>query len=125
MQAVTVPGLKDKVAIVTGGGRGSGKAITKRFAAAGAKVVIASRKVENLEATAREFASLPGKVIPIACHVGQKEAVENLERQTLDLAGPVDILVNNSATNIGQGPALAVTDEMLDKMIEINLKAAL
>src|SRR5437867_11098899 len=99
--------LRDKVALVTGGGRGIGKAITKRFAAAGAKVVIASRKLENLEATASEFASLPGKVIPIACHVGQKDAIENLERQTLDLAGPVDILVNNSATNIGQGPALA------------------
>ena len=39
--------------------------------------------------------------------------------------GPIDILVNNSATNIGQGPSIAVTDEMLDKMIEINIKAAL
>jgi NAD(P)-dependent dehydrogenase (short-subunit alcohol dehydrogenase family) len=117
--------LKDKVALVTGGGRGIGKAITERFAAAGAKVIIASRKPENLEATAREFAGLPGKVIPIACHVGHPEALENLQRQTFELAGPVDILVNNSATNIGQGPALAVTDEMLDKMVEINIKAAL
>ena len=70
-------GLKGKVAIVTGGGRGIGKAITRRLAAAGAKVVIASRKLENLEATAREFASLEGKIIPIACHVGQKEALED------------------------------------------------
>ena len=66
------PALKDKVAIVTGGGRGIGKAITQRLAAAGAQVVIASRKLENLEATAREFASLPGRVIPIACHVGHR-----------------------------------------------------
>ena len=117
--------LKDKVAIVTGGGRGIGKAITKRFVAAGAKVVIASRKAENLQATAEEFASLPGKVIPIACHVGQKEALENLVKQTIERCGSVDILVNNSATNIGQGPALEVTDEMLDKMVEINIKAAL
>jgi NAD(P)-dependent dehydrogenase (short-subunit alcohol dehydrogenase family) len=64
--------LKDKVAIVTGGGRGIGKAITQRLAAAGAQVVIASRKLENLEATAREFAALPGKVIPIACHDGHQ-----------------------------------------------------
>src|SRR2546427_6091189 len=117
--------LKDKVAIVTGGGRGIGKAITKRFVTAGAKVVIASRKVENLQATAEEFASLPGEVIPIACHVGQKEALENLVKQTIERCGSVDILVNNSATNIGQGPALEVTDEMLDKMVEINIKAAL
>src|SRR5437773_1094290 len=124
MQSGTL-NLKDKVAIVTGGGRGLGKAITKRLAAAGANVVIASRKQETLEATAREFASLPGKTIPMACHVGQKEAVERLVAQTVERVGPVDILVNNSATNIGQGPALAVTDEMLDKMVEINIKAAL
>src|SRR5437870_13416932 len=117
--------LKGKVAIVTGGGRGIGKAITRRLAAAGVKVVIASRKLENLEATAREFASLPGKVIPIACHVGRADQIEKLVKQTNEQAGPVDILINNSATNIGQGPALAVTDEMLDKMIEVNIKAAL
>ena len=116
--------MKDKVALVTGGGRGIGKAITQRLAGAGAQVVIASRKVENLEATAREFASLPGKVIPIACHVGRREAIEDLVRQTTARVGPVDILVNNSATNIGQGPALSVTDEMLDKMMDVNIKAA-
>jgi dehydrogenase/reductase SDR family member 4 len=117
--------LSDKVALVTGGGRGIGKAITQRLAAAGAHVIIASRKLENLEATAREFASLPGKVIPVACHVGQREAIEELVKQTTARVGPVDILVNNSATNIGQGPALAVTDEMLDKMMDVNVKAAL
>ena len=117
--------LKDKVAIVTGGGRGIGKAITQALAGAGAKVVIASRKQENLDATAKEFASLPGKIFPMACHVGQKEALERLVAQTTERVGPIDILVNNSATNIGQGPALAVTDEMLDKMVEINIKAAL
>ena len=46
-------------------------------------------------------------------------------RRPRQLLGPVDILVNNSATNVGQGPSLEVTDEMLDKMIEINIKAAL
>src|SRR5881394_1820998 len=117
--------LHGKIALVTGGGRGIGKAITRRFAEAGAGVVIASRKLENLEATAREFASLPGKVLPLACHVGQKEQIEHLVRQTEARLGPVDILVNNSATTIGQGQALAVTDEMLDKIVEINIKAAL
>ena len=117
--------LHGKVALVTGGGRGIGKAITRGFAEAGANVVIASRKLENLEATAKEFASLPGKVLPLAFHVGQKEQVECLVRETEARLGPVDILVNNSATTIGQGPALAITDEMLDKIVEINIKAAL
>jgi NAD(P)-dependent dehydrogenase (short-subunit alcohol dehydrogenase family) len=117
--------LSGKVALVTGGGRGIGKAITRRFAEAGATVVIASRKRENLQATADEFAFLPGRVIPIACHVGRWEQLENLVRETETRVGPVDILVNNSATNLGQGPALDATDEMLDKMVEINIKAAL
>jgi dehydrogenase/reductase SDR family member 4 len=117
--------LAGKVAIVTGGGRGLGKAITRRLAEAGADVVIASRKMENLQATAAELASLPGKVVPIACHVGRPDQLEALVRATESQLGPIDVLVNNSATNIGQGPSLDVTDEMLDKMVEVNIKSAL
>ena len=117
--------VKGKVAIVTGGGRGIGKAITRRLAEAGANVVIASRKLENLQETAKEFASLNGKTIPIACHVGRAAEIENLVRETEKQLGPVDILVNNSATNLGQGPALQVTDEALLKTIEINVLSAM
>jgi NAD(P)-dependent dehydrogenase (short-subunit alcohol dehydrogenase family) len=117
--------LDGKVALVTGGGRGIGKAIAKRLAAAGAGVVIASRKREVLEATAAEFASLAGKVVPIACHVGRLDQLEALVRETEARLGPVDILVNNSATNIHQGPSLEIADEMLDKMVDINVKSTL
>ncbi len=118
--------LSGKVAIVTGGGRGIGKAIARRMAGAGASVVIASRKKDVLEATAQELnAAGSGKVVPIECHVGRKEQVEALVRQTVETLGPVDVIVNNSATNIGQGSALDATDEMLDKIVEINVKAAL
>lgn len=117
--------LKGKVAIVTGGGRGIGKAIAQRLAAAGANVVIASRKLENLRATAEELKTLSGKTLPLACHVGKPEQIDQLVAETEKQFGPVDILVNNSATNLGQGPALDVTDEMLDKIVEINIKAPL
>lgn len=117
--------LQGKVAIVTGGGRGIGKAITHRLAEAGANVVIASRKLENLEATVREFSSLPGKIAPVVCHVGRAEDLASLVAETEKLFGPADILVNNSATNIGQGPALDVTDEMFAKMFEVNVLSSL
>ncbi|HTM56514.1 MAG TPA: SDR family oxidoreductase [Pirellulales bacterium] len=117
--------LKGKVALVTGGGRGIGKAITKKFVEAGANVVIASRKMENLKATADELSGNPGKILPVECHVGRKDQLEALVATTEKQFGPVDILVNNSATNIGQGPSLEVTDDMLDKMVEVNIKAAL
>jgi dehydrogenase/reductase SDR family member 4 len=117
--------LSGKVALVTGGGRGIGKAIAGRLADAGANVVIASRKKENLDAVAAELSHLAGKVVPIVCHLGRADQVESLVKETESNLGPVDILVNNSATNVGQGASLEVTDEMLDKMIEINIKAAL
>jgi NAD(P)-dependent dehydrogenase (short-subunit alcohol dehydrogenase family) len=117
--------LAGKVAIVTGGGRGIGKAIAYRLVEAGANVVIASRKMENLEATAKEFASLSGKTIPMECHVGRADSIEALVKETENRLGAVDILVNNSATNIGQGPSLEVTDDMFAKMFEINVVSAL
>jgi len=117
--------LQAKVAVVTGGGRGIGKAITERLASAGANVVIASRKMENLQKTAQEFSSLPGKIHPVECHVGRADQLQALVGETEKVFGPVDILVNNSATNIGQGPALDVTDEMFAKMFEINVVSAL
>lgn len=117
--------LAGKVAIVTGGGRGIGKSITRHFAEAGANVVIGSRKLDVLEATANEFADLPGKIHPVACNVGKKEDVERLVAETERVFGPADILVNNSVTNIGQGPSLDITDEMLDKMVDVNVKSCL
>ena len=116
--------LKGKAALVTGGGRGIGKAIAFRLADAGAKVVIASRKMENLEAAAREFSGLAGKTIALPCHIGKAEDIERLVKESEERVGPIDILVNNSATNIGQGPALEVTDDMLAKMVEINVLSA-
>jgi NAD(P)-dependent dehydrogenase (short-subunit alcohol dehydrogenase family) len=116
--------LDGKTALVTGGGRGIGKAIARRFAEAGANVVIASRKMENLEATAKECEGLPGRVAPVACHVGRVNELKHLVSETEKLFGPVHILVNNSATNIGQGPALDVSDEALLKTFEVNVMAA-
>jgi dehydrogenase/reductase SDR family member 4 len=117
--------LAGKVALVTGGGRGIGKAIAYRLAEAGANVVIASRKMDNLIATAEEFSSLAGKTLPMECHIGRADSIEAAVKETENQLGPVDILVNNGATNIGQGPSLEVTDDMFAKMYEINVLSSL
>src|SRR5207248_11693717 len=93
--------LAGKVAVVTGGGRGIGKAIARRLAEAGAGVAIASRKIENLQATAAQLAGLPGQLVPIACHVCRADQLENLVRATDARLRPIDILVNNPATTFG------------------------
>ena len=121
----TTISLQGKTALVTGGGRGIGRSIAKHLAEAGANVVIASRKLENLQRTAKEFYTLPGRTLPVACHVGRAAELQNLVQETERLLGPVDILVNNSATNIGQGPALEVTDEALLKTVEVNVLSAM
>jgi NAD(P)-dependent dehydrogenase (short-subunit alcohol dehydrogenase family) len=60
----------------------------------------------------------------MSCHVGRADQLEQLVQQTEAKVGPIDILVNNSATNIGQGPALEVSDEMILKMVEVNVLSA-
>jgi dehydrogenase/reductase SDR family protein 4 len=113
--------LEGKIALVTGGSRGIGKAIAAAFAREGATTVICGRKQEALDDVAAE---LGGNVIPRACHVGKPEELARwVEGVTRDF-GPADILVNNAATNVAQGPCLGVDDTQFDKMIEVNLKSA-
>ena len=111
--------LENKVAIVTGGSRGIGRAIAARFASEGAKVVICGRKIDTLRPVAEEIGAFP-----VACHVGRAEDIANLVAVTMREFGSIDVLVNNAATNIAQEPALHVDEAKFDKMIEINLKSA-
>ncbi len=112
--------LKDKVAIVTGASRGIGRAIAEVFAREGANVVICGRKQETLDQVAREIG--PSER-PVACHIGKKEQIQNLVDSTTREFGRIDILVNNAATNVAQGPCLDVDEGQFDKMVEINLKS--
>ena len=116
--------LKDKVAIVTGASRGIGRAIAAAFAREGAAVVICGRKQETLDQVAAELAGSPGRVRPLACHIGRAEQIQQLVETTQREFGRIDILVNNAATNIAQEPVLEVDETKFDKMVEINLKSA-
>ncbi len=112
--------LEDRVAIVTGASRGIGKAIAAAFVREGATVILASRKQESLDAVAAELGE---RAVPLACHVGRAEDIDRLVSEVSARFGRIDVLVNNAATNIAQGPCLSFTDAQFDKMVEVNLKS--
>lgn len=115
--------LKNKVAIVTGASRGIGKSIAEVFAREGATVVICGRKQATLDEVAAELKGLDGRIVPMACHVGKLDDLQRLVDTTTRDLGKIDILVNNAATNIAQGPAIEMDDGQFDKMVEVNLKS--
>jgi len=115
--------LKGKVAIVTGASRGIGKSTAEVFAREGATVVICGRRQATLDQVADELKGLAGRAIPMACHVGKIEELQRLVDTTTREFGKIDILVNNAATNIAQGPGIEMDDGQFDKMVEVNLKS--
>src|SRR3954470_6227812 len=93
--------LTGKTAIVTGGGRGLGKAIALGFADAGADVVVASRKLENCEAVAAEITATGRRGEAVACHIGRTDQIDTLVDTAYAAFGKIDIVVNNAAMSPG------------------------
>ena len=114
--------LTGKVALVTGGSRGLGRAITLAFAARGANVVIASRKAENCAAVAKEAEALGAQALPHTCHVGHWDELAGLADAAYAAFGQVDVLVNNAGMSPLYPKLSAVTEELFDKVIGVNLK---
>jgi NAD(P)-dependent dehydrogenase (short-subunit alcohol dehydrogenase family) len=108
--------LSGKVAFVTGGGSGIGRAIAKSFAEEGAAVCVAGRNRENLEATVAEFTSLGTRALPLAMDIRREEQVAAAVQTAIDTFGGIDILVNNSG--IG-GPTKYVWELTLDEWNEV------
>ena len=116
--------LTDRVAIVTGGSRGIGRAIAGSFAAMGARVVVASRQAEACEQAAREIVADGGTALGVATHVGDLGDLERLVARTVDEFGGVDIVVNNAANALTQ-PIGAITAEAWQKSTDTNVRAGL
>src|SRR5262249_22749233 len=116
--------LHGKVAIVTGASRGIGEAIARAFAAAGAKVVLASRKIEGVSAVADAIVKEhgAGSALAVAVHTGKEDDCKALVAKAVEAFGKVDVLVNNAATNPYFGPMLDIDGGAWDKTFEVNLK---
>ena len=116
--------LKGKVAIVTGAGRGIGRAIAKSFASEGAKVVINYSKSEKeSESLAQEIKNSGGIALVVKADISQTNDVKELVKKTMDEFGRVDILVNNAGV-LFPARFLDSTEEMWDTTIDVNLKGS-
>lgn len=129
MSAYTEPMLKEgslkgKTIIVTGGGTGLGKSMTRYFLQLGANVAIASRKLDVIQATAAELkAETGGNIIGLACDVRKYEDVEAMIAATKEAFGYVDVLVNNAAGNF-ISPTERLTHKGFDVVVDIVLKGS-
>lgn len=116
--------LADKVIVVTGGGSGLGKAMTKYFMELGAKVAITSRDLEKLKTTAQELETeTNGKCLPLQCDVRHYDQVEAMLESVLKEYGKVDVLLNNAAGNF-ISPTERLSANAWDTIIDIVLKGS-
>ena len=113
--------LAGKVAVVTGGSKGIGRAIALGFAEAGADVVVASRTAADLEKVAQEIEGLGRGALAVETNIAVKAEVDNMVARALDRFGTVDILVNNAAINIMR-PLVELREDGWDKVMNIGLK---
>jgi len=113
--------LRDKVAIVTGGGKGIGREISRRFAQEGAKVVIAQRDSETALRLVREIEAANGTASFIPTDVSVPEQVEHLVQETVERFSQIDILVNNAAITRCWDPVLEMSPESWRRVIDVNL----
>jgi dehydrogenase/reductase SDR family protein 4 len=114
--------LSGKVALVTGGSRGIGKAIALGLAEFGADVAVTSRKLPDLEEVAKEIKGLGRKSMAVAAHVGRMEEINNLVPKIKDEFGRIDILVNNAGTNPTMDQAIDIEERAWDSIMNLNLK---
>ena len=113
--------LKDQTAIVTGAGRGIGRATALTFAHEGANVVLVTRTVSEIEAVAEEIQKTGREALAVPTDVANKSEVQSMVQKTLERFGKVDILVNNAGV-AGTSPIPKITEELWDLNLAVNLK---
>ena len=113
--------LDDKVAIVTGGGKGIGRAISLRFASEGAKVAIWEKDLDAAVETSKQISDSGGMAISIECEISDQNSVSNALKETIDALGKPTHLVNNAGI-AHVGTATTTTEEDFDRVMNVNTK---
>ncbi len=117
--------LKGRVALVTGGSKGLGKAMARGLAEAGADVILSSRHEDDLRKAAAEIQEgTKAKVAYVVADMTQRADVKRLAEESIQALGRVDILINNAGSNTPQ-PVDSITDEVWDRLIELNLTSCM
>lgn len=117
--------LVGKVALVTAATAGIGRGIAERLAQEGARVMICSRRQDNVDETVADMRAKGLQVSGMVCHVGNAQHRQALVDRTVQEFGQLDILVSNAAVNPTAGPLLDTPPDAIDKILDINIKAAL
>jgi dehydrogenase/reductase SDR family protein 4 len=117
--------LDGRVALITGGSRGIGRAVALALAQAGADVVVAARKAQDLDAVAAEVRSLGRRALALPAHLARRAEVDRLFESTLEAFGRLDVLVNNAATNPVFGPLVDIEEDAWDRIMALNVKGYL
>lgn len=114
--------MEGKVSIITGGSRGIGREVALALAGAKSNIVIASRKLPDLEGVVKEIKSLGVQAEAVATHLGHPEEIKNLVKVAMERFGRIDVLVNNAASNPALVPTIDLEERTWDHIMNVNLK---
>lgn len=114
--------VSGKVVMITGGSRGLGRAMAEAFSRRGAKLVIASRKLNECEQVANQLIEQGGEAMAIACHVGQWDSLAAVVDAVCERFGRLDVLINNAGMSPVAPSLLDTSEQLFDKVIDVNLK---
>ena len=122
MSSATPFDLSGRIALVTGASRGIGESIARTLAAAGAHVIVSSRKLEACETVAASIREAGGKASALACHIGELAEIDRIFATLEATHDRLDILVNNAATNPHYGPITSIDPAAFQKTVDVNIR---
>ena len=115
--------LEGKTAVITGGGRGIGRAVAERYAAEGAAVALLARTREELDETTAAIHGRGGQATAVPCDLASEKEIERAARECVNALGTIDVLVNNAGVYVGLDRAVRVTVEEYDRTMAVNVRA--